>query len=102
MNRPGFTAELSLYRSSRHYLGAGAVVRARATGQFVTPAYPCACGDPNCQNPITSCKCDCQSQPPPECQHCLHLTGCARLRCECICSQGTPTPAPVPCGFLCT
>jgi hypothetical protein len=63
MRFPGFTAQTSLYRASRHYLAGGAVVRAKAAGQFVMPAYPCACSDPNCHNPMTTCTCDCQQQP---------------------------------------
>jgi hypothetical protein len=60
MPMPAFTAQSSLYRASRHYLAGGAVVRAKAAGQFVTPAYPCACTDPNCHNPMTTCTCDCR------------------------------------------
>lgn len=120
MPLPGFTAQTSLYRAICHYLARGAVFRANAAGQGVTPAYPCACSDPNCQNPITTCTCDCQPSP------CDNLTGCAKARCQCLQAEGTllrchpkirapgwcecngALPVPilipcdkVPCGFFC-
>jgi hypothetical protein len=100
MSLPGFAAGAGLYRAASHYRAGRTVVRPSAAGRVVTPAFPCACTDPNCQNPITTCTCDCQ---PDRCAHCLRLpTPCARARCECICNGGDPTPGPGPCGFLCT
>jgi hypothetical protein len=95
---PGFTAQIPLERASGHYLAREAALRASTTGQGVTPAYPCACSDPNCQNPIPTCTCDCPPGPDP-CAYCLKLpTPCARSRCECICNGGFSFD---PCGRFC-
>jgi hypothetical protein len=101
MRFPGFTAQTSLYRASRHYWADGAVVRAKMAGQLVTPAYPCACDDPNCQNPVTTtnCACDCKDcMPPPKPNRPCHVRGGWRW-CGCDDGLGGPPYSGWVCGF---
>ncbi len=88
MNMPGFTAEVSVYRTSKYSHMAAAFGQAGGTAIYriqpqtiwpgpIWPADPCA-----------------------------RLWGCARIRCECIMAGGYPETVRItpqtPCGFVCT
>jgi hypothetical protein len=95
MNLPGFTAELSMQKTSRRYRTIETFDQA-SVNDSITLSGSCTC--------TALIAHGCVHQDP--CAYCLNYTdSCDQNRCICSCAGGfihevTPTPNN-PCGFVC-